>query len=178
MDLTIVHGFHYYLSLWDSICILEHPPGITSLFSLLSKTSRARHEQDMFWAVAAVILALCALRCWLGLLRHRRLSRKIGLNSIEFPIPEFNPLYMATYQTPLIPYIANKWLPRGIAEYIYNSTLRYRWRVKDRVCRKYGRVYLFTTPGSVSCHVSDASVAWQIFKTRQSFPKLVKQYGM
>lgn len=132
----------------------------------------------MFWVTALVVLTLCILRLWLGFLRHRRLSRKIGLNSIEFPIPEFNPLYMAIYQTRLIPYIANNWLPDDIADYIYNSTLRYRWRVKDRVCRKYGAVYLLTTPGSVSCHVSDASVAWRIFKARQGFPKLVKQYGM
>ena len=123
----------------------------------------------MFWITVAAMLVVCTLGLWLGLLRHRRLSRKIGLKTIEFPIPEFNVLYMATYQSRLIPYVANNWLPRDIADYIYNSTLRYRWRVKDRVCRKYGRVYLFTTPGSVFCHVSDASVAWQIFKARQGF---------
>lgn len=57
----------------------------------------------MFWAAVAAILVVCALPFWLGLLRYRRLSREIGLNSIEFPIPEFNLLYMAIYQTWLIP---------------------------------------------------------------------------
>ncbi|KNG88605.1 putative cytochrome P450 monooxygenase [Aspergillus nomiae NRRL 13137] len=113
----------------------------------------------------------------LCLIQHRNRARKIGLPYVSFPISSHNLFFLSLFETRIVPYVINTWLPPKLADYIYDSGFKTRWMTKDRLHKRHGGVYMLITPAVSTCMVGDASVASQICMSRQGFPKPHKQYG-
>lgn len=45
------------------------------------------------------------------------------------------------------------------------------------MAQRYGGVYLYVTPGGISCNVADADVVEQVCRARHNFVKPVKHLG-
>jgi hypothetical protein len=131
----------------------------------------------MMWITILAVPALYGLHSFTTLLHNRSLARKTKLPYILFPVFEANLLYLSLFGTRWFQYIISNWLPEGVADYIHDSVFRNRWAVKDRMAKRYGGVYLYVTPGGISCNVADADVVEQVVKARQSFLKPVKHLG-
>jgi hypothetical protein len=134
-------------------------------------------QKIMFWTALFGLLAVYVVRFGFGFFRQRSLARQTGLPYVLFPFSEQSVIYLSLFETRWVPYVVNRWFPRELADYIHGSVFKYRWTVKDRLCKKYGGVYLFATPATLICNISDTSDVSQVCMTRHSFPKPVQQYG-
>ncbi|KAL3482764.1 cytochrome P450 [Aspergillus germanicus] len=128
----------------------------------------------MFWATVATIPAIWGIHTIISLLRNRSLARKTNLPYILFPFSEANLFYIFLLETRWFRHLVTQVLPASWADYIDDSTFKLRWTGKDRMAKRYGGVYLYVTPGGISCNVTDADVVEQICKARHSFVKPVK----
>ncbi|KAL3457039.1 cytochrome P450 [Aspergillus heterothallicus] len=128
----------------------------------------------MLWTAIAAIPAVFAIQQLTSLLHNRSLARKTNLPYIIFPFSEANLFYIILLETRWFRHCVNHFLPESWASYIHDSTFKYRWTGKDRMAKEYGAVYLYVTPGGISCNVTDANVVEEICKARQSFVKPVK----
>ncbi|KAL4951756.1 cytochrome P450 [Aspergillus filifer] len=108
------------------------------------------------------------------LLHNHSLARKTNLPYILFPFFEANIFYLALWSTAWFPYVVNNWLPQALADLINDSAFRGRWDVKDRMAQKHGGVYLYVTPGGISCNVANPDVVEQVCRARTAFVKPVK----
>lgn len=131
----------------------------------------------MMWKTIFAVPALYCLHSLISLLRNRSLARKTKLPYILFPVYEANLFYIALFGTRWFQFIISNWLPEGLADHIHDSMYRNRWAVKDRMAKRYGGVYLYVTPGGISCHVVDADIVEQVVRARQCFLKPVKHLG-
>lgn len=131
----------------------------------------------MLWIAIIAFPALYILKTLTSLIHNRSLARKTNLPYILFPFYEANLFYIALFDTRWFPYVVNNWLPQSLADLIHDSVFRDRWAAKDRAARRYGGVYLFVTPGGISCNVADADVAEQVCRERKSFLKPVQHLG-
>ncbi|KAL5001058.1 cytochrome P450 [Aspergillus recurvatus] len=123
------------------------------------------------------ILALPALytvACIVALLHNRSLAQRTNLPYVLFPVYESNLIYVGLTGTQWFSYIVKHWLPESIADHVLDSVYRHRWAVKNRMVKRYGGVYLYVTPGGITCNVADARVVQQVCRARQSFMKRVK----
>ncbi|KAL3451529.1 cytochrome P450 [Aspergillus insuetus] len=127
----------------------------------------------MFWTTIAAIPAVWAIHTITSLLRNRSLARKSNLPYILFPFSEANLFYIFLLENRWFRHVVSRVLPTSWADYIHDSTFKLRWTGKDRMANKYGGVYLYVTPGGISCNVTDADVVEQICKARHSFVKPV-----
>jgi hypothetical protein len=132
----------------------------------------------MFWTTVAAIPAIWTIHTITSLLRNRSLARKTNLPYILFPFSEANLFYIFLLETRWFRHVVSHVLPTSWAECIHDSTFKLRWTGKDRMAKKYGGVYLYVTPGGISCNVTDADVVEQICKARHTFVKPVKHLGM
>ncbi|KAL4905045.1 hypothetical protein BDW74DRAFT_185182 [Aspergillus multicolor] len=128
----------------------------------------------MLWLVVLVLPAFYTLSCIASLLQNRSLARKTNLPYILFPVYEQNLVWIAVCQGEWFRYIVKNWLPRSLADIIFDSTYHHRWTVKERMAERYGGVYLFVTPGRINVHVGDADVVTQVCRDRQGFVKRIK----
>lgn len=133
---------------------------------------------NMMWMTILAVPALYGLHSFASLLHNRSLARKTKLPYIIFPVFEANLFYLALFGTRWFQYVIANWLPESLADHIHDSVFRNRWAVKDRMAKRYGGVYLYVTPGGISCNVADADVVEQVVKARHSFLKPVKHLGM
>lgn len=131
----------------------------------------------MFSLIICTLLVVYAIQLLLRLLHHRHLARATGLPYILFPVSEQNLSYMILSETKAFQYVVNHWLPLWLADYINASNFKTRWTAKNRMREQYGAVYIFVTPTTLTCNVSDASVVSQVCRARRSFPKPLHQYG-
>lgn len=76
----------------------------------------------------------------------------------------------------LLPLLAEYCLPQWMGDLLYDNVGTYRWTVRNRQVKRYGKVYILVNPRGVFCSVADASVVCQIVNARQDFPKPVKLY--
>ncbi|GKZ68495.1 hypothetical protein AnigIFM50267_003204 [Aspergillus niger] len=76
----------------------------------------------------------------------------------------------------LLPLLAEYCLPQWMGDLLYDNVGTYRWTVRNRQVKRYGKVYMLVNPRGVFCSVADASVVCQIVNARQDFPKPVKLY--
>ncbi|KAL2005169.1 hypothetical protein VTN00DRAFT_3019 [Thermoascus crustaceus] len=144
--------------------------------SLHSNQLHPSIQRIMFWSTIFALLLVYIVRLALCFLRHISLARETGLPYVLLPISEHSIAYLSLFETRFVPYVVNTWLPHGLADYINGSAFKHRWAVKDRLHKKYGGVYMLATPATLTCNVSDASVASQVCMDRRSFSKPVKQY--
>ncbi|KAL1869768.1 hypothetical protein Plec18167_007692 [Paecilomyces lecythidis] len=128
----------------------------------------------MLWATLIALPLIYVLNLSIRFLHNVELARKTNLPYILFPLFEANLLYIALFETKWFPYFLSKCTPEWIADYINDGIFKARWSVKDRMAKKYGGVYLYVTPGGISCNVGDADVVNQICKARHSFIKPVE----
>ncbi|KAL4940224.1 hypothetical protein BDV06DRAFT_224278 [Aspergillus oleicola] len=128
----------------------------------------------MLWLTLFAVPFAYTLNNLLSLLHNRSLARKIKLPYIIFPFFEANLFYLALWDSRWFSFIVNNWLPQALADLINDSVFRARWDVKDRMAKEYGGVFLYVTPGGISCNVSDADVVEQVCRARTSFVKPVK----
>ncbi|KAL4789551.1 cytochrome P450 [Aspergillus venezuelensis] len=128
----------------------------------------------MFLLTFIAVLFIYTIYNLACLLHNRSLARKTNLPYILFPFSEANIFFLALWSTVWFPYVVNNWLPQALADHINDSVFRGRWDVKDRMARKYGGVYLYVTPGGISCNVADADVVEQVCRARTNFVKPVK----
>ncbi|KAL2848434.1 cytochrome P450 [Aspergillus pseudoustus] len=128
----------------------------------------------MLLAAIAAVPALYGIHTVTALLRNRSLARQTNLPYLLFPFSEANLFYIALLETRWFRYLVNHLLPESWAGYIHDSTFKLRWTGKGRMAKKYGGVYLYVTPGGISCNVTDADVVEEICKARHSFVKPVK----
>ena len=77
---------------------------------------------------------------------------------------------------PLLPYVVENLLPQWMGDVLYDHLGSYRWLIKDRQVKRYGKVYMLVSPKGVTVSVADASVVCQIVNARQDFPKPVFLY--
>ncbi|KAL4890080.1 hypothetical protein BDV59DRAFT_195203 [Aspergillus ambiguus] len=122
------------------------------------------------------LLALYPIHVTLGFLKNRRFAQQIGLPYMIFPFSEHSVLYLGLVETRWYRYFVDHYLPTRLVDHVNNSSFKYRWRVKDRISKHYGPVYMIVTPWSVTCHISDAKVVAQVCMARRSFPKPVENY--
>ncbi|EHA25896.1 hypothetical protein ASPNIDRAFT_43691 [Aspergillus niger ATCC 1015] len=71
----------------------------------------------------------------------------------------------------LLPLLAEYCLPQWMGDLLYDNVGTYRWTVRNRQVKRYGKVYILVNPRGVFCSVADASVVCQIVNARQDFPK-------
>ncbi|KAL2847388.1 cytochrome P450 [Aspergillus pseudodeflectus] len=128
----------------------------------------------MLWTTIAAIPAIWTIHTITSLLRNRSLARKTNLPYILFPFSEANLFYIFLLETRWFRHLVTHVLPATWADYIDDSTFKLRWTGKDRMAKRYGGVYLYVTPGGISCNVTDADVVEQVCKARHSFVKPVK----
>lgn len=131
----------------------------------------------MLWATLIALPLIYVLNLSIRFLHNVQLARKTNLPYILFPLFEANLLYIALFETKWFPYFLSKCTPEWIADYINDGIFKARWSVKDRMAKKYGGVYLYVTPGGISCNVGDADVVNQICKARHCFIKPVEHLG-
>ncbi|KAL4960034.1 cytochrome P450 [Aspergillus stella-maris] len=128
----------------------------------------------MFLITSLAVLFVYILHNLACLLHNRSLARKTNLPYILFPFSEANIIFLALWSTVWFPYVVNNWLSLALADLVNDSVFRGRWNVKDRMAMKYGGVYLYVTPGGISCNVADGDVVEQVCRARTSFVKPVK----
>ncbi|KAL2859865.1 cytochrome P450 [Aspergillus lucknowensis] len=128
----------------------------------------------MLWGTVIAIPIIYTIARLTSLLRNRSLARRTKLPYILFPFFEANLFYITLFETRWFPYVVNRVLPQNLADHIHDSIFRDRWAAKDRMAKKYGGVYLYVTPGGISCNIGDADVVEQVCKSSHSFVKPVK----
>ncbi|GAD94779.1 conserved hypothetical protein [Paecilomyces variotii No. 5] len=131
----------------------------------------------MLWATLIALPLIYVLNLSIRFLHNLQLARKTNLPYIIFPLFEANLLYIGLFETKWFPYVLSNWAPEWIADYVNDGIFKARWSVKDRMAKKYGGVYLYVTPGGISCNVGDAEVVNQICKARHSFIKPIEHLG-
>lgn len=76
----------------------------------------------------------------------------------------------------LLPLLAEYCLPQWMGDILYDNVGTYRWMVRNRPVKRYGKLYMLVNPRGLFCNVADASVVSQIVNARQDFPKPVNLY--
>ena len=160
--------FRLQVGLKSLVLPTDGPSDRESPSSLLTNT---------MWIIIITLALIYILHKSIRLYQYRALARSLGLPYYTFPVSETNIFYLALFETRLVPYLISTWLPRNLADYLYASSFKYCWTVKDRLLRRYGGVYAVASPAGIFWQVSDAEVAGQVCRNRRGFPKPTERYG-
>ncbi|PWY71436.1 cytochrome P450 monooxygenase [Aspergillus eucalypticola CBS 122712] len=103
--------------------------------------------------------------------------RKAQRSKLPYVVPPYNVsiIFMIFFGW-LLPLLAEYCLPRWVGDILYDNVGTYRWIVRDRQVKRYGKLYMLVNPDAVFLNVADASVVSQIVNARQDFPKPVRLY--
>ncbi|KAE8146908.1 cytochrome P450 [Aspergillus avenaceus] len=130
----------------------------------------------MLGSLIVILLVIYGSYLALSFCRLRDRAYKTKLPCISFPISGLNLFFLALFETRMVPYLVNACFSSSLVDHINNNVFKYRWTVKDRFCKRYGGVYMHVTPTTLTCMVSDATVAYQICTSRRSFTKPLHLY--
>jgi hypothetical protein len=121
------------------------------------------------------ILILSTLLSTVSLVKNIRYAKTTGLNYIVYPLTFGGPLLIfVTAFRPVRRLLLL--LPLQWQDYFNNATFGAHWRVKGRLAKRYGGVYLTVSAARVACFVCDAEAANEIMSNRERFPKPWKAY--
>ena len=104
--------------------------------------------------------------------------RKAQRSKLPYVVPPYNVsiIFMILFGW-LLPLLAEYCLPQWVGDILYDNVGTYRWMVRDRQVKRYGKLYMLVNSGGVFLSVADASVVSQIVNARQDFPKPVRLYS-
>ncbi|PYI05639.1 cytochrome P450 monooxygenase [Aspergillus sclerotiicarbonarius CBS 121057] len=108
------------------------------------------------------------------LAKNIRIAKRSKLPYVVAPY-SVSIIFIAVFGT-LLPYIVENWLPQWMGDILYDQLGSFRWLIKDRQVKRYGKVYMLVSPKRAVLSVADASVVCQIVNARQDFPKPIFQY--
>ncbi|GLA57482.1 hypothetical protein AtubIFM55763_000851 [Aspergillus tubingensis] len=105
--------------------------------------------------------------------------RKAQRSKLPYVVPPYNVsiIFMILFGW-LLPLLAEYCLPQWVGDILYDNVGTYRWMVRDRQVKRYGKLYMLVNSGGVFLSVADASVVSQIVNARQDFPKPVRLYSI